>query len=366
MAFKITGKTTLKAFSINDLLKEPSDDELSKYSMQMVVSTADISNHLEIFLRYAKKVDDYICKDYESAALINKLMKEGKINNKTIILLDDNELRDRSYIDLTEYSNIMVPDTYVMWGVKHNNVIGAYTRLYHSGEGYGIHPIKHDDETINEVKRVASMISEFPEDLTDVEKMILVSNYLQMYDQFIEGEESTVGDERYILDQVLENSKLLAEGKAIEKLLETPKTALMNHFGVCSTFAYASTLLLNNPWVHINTKTVAGPGHFWNAVQLDDKLYQVDNSRAISRGKNRMPEALRATKFNTEYLLFGQGTSRLMNHEQIYNETILPTPLRENDFDRNYIDAAVEHLDDTGLVSFEYGDKAFYPSHKLQ
>ena len=366
---KILISRTMKNFTLEEL-KKIKEDELERYSINLVLTIKDIKNNEDLFLQYiVKKGIEIYCKDYESALLVNELVNKGIIKPYEIYLMDDQEQKDRSYIDATVFQNVKlrVPNTYAMWGVKFDDKLWVYQyqlQNYLSSDTFSGY---YDHETLNEVKRIALMISEFPEVLTDVEKIVLVSNYLQKYCQFIEGKESHVGNDIYVLDDAQDENSVNPEN-VTQYVLGDPKTALFNNFGLCRTFADATTLLLNNPFLRIKTRNVRSEypdaAHAWNIVELNGKTYQLDNSRAISRGKYRLPDALKTAGFDYEYVLYGQAYSDEIGHEKMNDRTYLSLPLSIESFDRKYIEAAVEHLKDTDMVNFNYGDKVFYPSHK--
>ena len=366
----IFNKPVKTIFTLPELKSTKVDDEVLRTGLQMILSIDELKDNIDIFIKYSKKVLDYCCKDYESALLLNRLMNDGKIESHNITLMDDNKMQDRSYIDTTIFNNrLIIPDSYLMCGVKYQNTVITYcfTNKARGGYYFDTENIEIDNETIQEAKRIASMIAEFPYPLTDIEKIIIVSNYIQMYNQFIGGLESHVGQEKYVIDSINDNDLFFKKINTNDSIFDKPSTALLRHFGVCRTFAFATTLLLNNPYLKINIKNVKNDigDHIWNVVELNGKLYHLDNSRNISRGKNRMDDALRATKFNIDYLLIGQDTIRQMGHETIADSLVLYSPLSDKDIDRNYIEAAIENLENTGMISFEYGDKAFYSSHKI-
>lgn len=357
----------LKNFTLEEL-KQLEEEEIKKYAIKLVLTIQDIKNNEDLFLEYiVKKGIAIYCKDYESALLVNELVNKGIIKPYEIYLMDDQEQKDRSYIDATVFKNVTlrVPNTYAMWGVKFDDKLWVYqyqlqNDLTNETEFSGY----YDHETLKEVERIALMISEFPEVLTDVEKIILVSNYLQKYCQFIEGKESHVGNDIYVLDDVQDENSVNPKN-VTQIVLGDSKTALFNNFGVCRTFADATTLLLNNPYLRIKTRNVRSEyPHVWNVVELNGKTYQLDNSRAISRGKYRLPDALKTAGFDYEYVLYGQAYSDEIGHEKMNDRTYLSLPLSIESFDRRYIEAAVEHLKDTDMVNFNYGDKVFYRSHK--
>lgn len=328
-------------------LKNMSDLDILNKCSGIIVNKKSILEDTNLFISLSKitRINNIIASDYESALIINELKNKNLITKDSIYLLDDMELKDRSYIDTTLFKNInlVIPNTYVMWNVKYDEKVYAYQYLYKNNlPGSDVFSGYYDKETITEINRIASMIKDFSSNLTDVEKIILVSNYLQMYGEYKNIDNNT---------------------KLTEEELGNPKTLLLNNIGVCRTFSDATTLLLNNPYLRLNVRNVhsdlntKGEIHVWNTVLLDDKLYQIDNSRAVSRGDNKFDNKLKQTKFNIDYLLFGENYSRKINHEKISFNINLKYPLSLENFDKKYIETVIDYLNDTGLVNFNYNSK---------
>ncbi len=359
MALKILNEK--KPYELKELY-QMNDQEIRNSCNGVYCDKETIEKDLGTFIKTILLLDDpdFIkCRDYESALMVNEVFKK---NNKKvpIYLIDDQEQKDRSYIDVTQFDNLIIPPSYVMWGVKFNDSVNVSDYTDALGDPKSDQGIitTYDRELISEVKRLASMIREFEPNLTDTEKVILVSNYLQKYFQYIDGKkDSYVKDEAFVL-----NDLDSLPYQATEQDISNPKTALFNNFGVCRTFAAVTTLLCNNPYLNLNVRSVRVGDHAWNVINLDGLLYNIDNTRAITRSEGRMEQALKTTKFSKDYLLFGQDTSNNFNHEPL--KSYANREISKMDFDRNYIDAAIEHLQDTGLVDFEYGDRLPYGQHK--
>ena len=316
-----------------DELKDMTREDIINRCSDIIVDKNSLMNNMKLFLDCAKliRINSILASDYESVIILDDIKEKGLFNRDKVYLLDDYEQKDRSYIDITKLNNIrlIVPNTYAMWNIKFNDKLYCYQYLYNNKgiendtfSGY------YDKETLIEAERIALMIKDFGENLTDVEKIILISNYLQKYCRYKDDKEM--------------DSKELGD----------PKTALFEWFGICRTFADATTLLSNNPYLNLKVRNVRSekhPVHAWNIIEIDGIYYQIDNSRAISNGLYLDEKELRANKFNKEYILFGSN----IKHEEIVRG-LRPNNLSENGYDKRYIEAAIEYLDDTNLVDFDY------------
>ena len=324
-----------RPYSLNELKDMSKEDILNRCS-DIIVDKNSLMNNMKLFLEYSKiiRIRNILSLDYESSIILDDLNKKGLFNRDQVFLIDDYKQIDRSYIDITKLKNIrlVVPNTYAMWEIKFNDKLYCYQYLYNNKaiendtfSGY------YDKETLLEVERISLMIKDFDDNLTDVEKIILVSNYLQKYCQY-------------------------KDDKSIsEKELGDSKTALFKGIGICRTFADATTLLSNNPYLNLKVRNVRSekqPIHVWNIIELNGISYQIDNSRAISNGEYTDKSLLRTDKFNKEYLLFGEN----IKHEEIIRG-LRPLNLSKDGFDKNYIDAAIEYLDNTNLVDFDYSNR---------
>ena len=172
-------------------LTQLSDNEIKEKCYAIIVNINSINENLELFRRCIDKVGitNFFCQDYESALLIDKYFKKYKKEDGKVAeigLIDDDKMIDRSYIDITQFDNITIPCTYVMWGVKYDDKIKISRNTTSEGvpSNGASYTYYYDRETLSECERLASMISEFPEPLTDVEKVIIISNYMQKYFHF--------------------------------------------------------------------------------------------------------------------------------------------------------------------------------------
>lgn len=343
-------------------LKELKDLDISDAKSISLLLDKSSLNDIDFIVDCINKgiVFNFYSYDYDVCEKINnKLQEHGFSFNYD--LLDDGKLIDRSYIDVRKFAMLRVPNTYAMWNVKFDDKLYvtqygpsffSYRRSNDTFCGY------YDKKTLYEIERIASMISSLSKDLTDIEKVVLVSNYVQKYFQFIKIGESHVNDEVYVL-----NNYNAYPNTIDEITLGNASTALFEGFGVCRTFADVTTLLSNNPYLKLNIISVSSGDHAWNVINLNGKYYEIDNTRCITRGENRMREALKATKFNSEYILFGRKTSDRVAHEKA--NSFDNSKIEEDDFDRDYLSTVLDFLEEKYDIGFSYSDDLLsYPTHK--
>lgn len=124
--------------------------------------------------------------DYSLLKEVNEIVDRDK--TITLKLIDDYDNKDRSYIDIESFENtsLEIPLSYAFWvqtskDLNVNDRISA-ENLYPSAQT-GLSPIK-----INDLKRIREEIYKLAEKckgLDDVEKIIMVSDYLQNRVQYI-------------------------------------------------------------------------------------------------------------------------------------------------------------------------------------
>lgn len=277
----------------------------------------DMSKLIELI--HTQKITIW-CLDYNSVIFLDNILKE-KVPNQ-ISLVDDGLRIPRDYIDLTKLKNIKVriPLTYLMWGVKFNNVIDTYSsRTSIPGEIYEADYSNNNTTlTLEDLKRIKvtlqNLASHNPKDT--IEKVYLVSDYIQSKTQFIEGHESVSTRGTFLTPSYPELNPGLVE------------TVNNLGYGVCVGITNLSTMLLNNPTLYTETESVFGCSHAWNKVLIDGKYYYFDTTWNITRSTNPSESSLITLSFQRKYLLFGTKTAKSIGHHEqqslsIYNNGVM-------------------------------------------
>ena len=277
----------------------------------------DMSKFIELI--HTQKITIW-CLDYNSVIFLDNILKE-KVPNQ-ISLVDDGLRIPRDYIDLTKLKNIKVriPLTYLMWGVKFNNVIDTYSsRTSIPGEIYEVDYSNNNTTlTLEDLKRIKvtlqNLASHNPKDT--IEKVYLVSDYIQSKTQFIEGHESVSTRGTFVNPSYPELNPGLVE------------TVNNLGYGVCVGITNLSTMLLNNPTLYTETESVFGCNHAWNKVLIDGKYYYFDTTWNITRSTNPSESSLITLSFQRKYLLFGTKTAKSIGHHEqqslsIYNNGVM-------------------------------------------
>lgn len=343
---KIRGQYKISDKNLIEIMNNNPGKSFSKLIIDVRLDSLDISLVVKLLNEAS-----CICYNYEDVLYINELVKRGLIKIGSIYLEDDLEMKDRSYIDFSEISSLrlLIPENYYMWGVK--NIDASKSNI--------------TQKTIDEVRRIVSMFSEFPEKLTDVEKIIILVNYVQNYCEYIDSKIDILNrtSEQF---ELKENPK--DEREVIKKLCHlgfwqvgtTIDEPLFENYATCTGFAKLMVLLLNNPFIKIRSQVINGDGHAWNLVLLNDKLYNLDVTRSITYSPYRAKNNLKTLKFNEGYILVGTDFLEKDGHEKRTSKLLYPYEESKEDFDHDYINTAIEYLKNTGLVQFEYDNNSMY------
>lgn len=302
----------------------------------------------------------FYCDSFETVLRLD----EHNLLHKTsdVYLIDDLENKDRSYIDTRLFKNnfhFIIPVSYVMWNVNFKDKIkySSFMLSINKGDEYGEYLVNKreinndffDHETILEVKRIAEMMNQVNNgNLSDIEKVLILSSFFQANMQYVLKHSTTVQGETFVVE---------ATEKELEnKTVGSAETPLFDYYGICRSFADLTTLLGNNPYLNLDLRNVSGfndhASHAWNYIIIDGKCYYIDNTRAISRNAYRHPEALKAQGFDTKYLLFGQDDAEALEHEKI--KTHMKQSLNKESIDRGLIEAMLENFWNNELLAFDY------------
>lgn len=295
------------------------------------------------------KISQINCLDYESALFLESHLEE----DVALALVDDYENKDRSYIDTTKFvrHRVYVPLSYFMWDIVFQD--SCNIRCMRLDENDTMASINGDNilyrKILEELKKIIEDID--AKELTDLDKCILVSNYLQSKVQYVGEGGKAYADKVYVVDACEEDT--------IPSKVGSISSVIQENYGLCIAIANATTLLLNNPVFNVNVRSVYGSSHAWNVVVLDGRKYYMDNTWAITRNSNRVSGALKATSFSDNYLLFGDDKAKKIGQHD--SKTYLNGDLASSDFSRAEIQKRVRAL--KPKHKFDYPSTLRFKSH---
>lgn len=293
-------------------------------------------------------------KDFKVAAYFETVLKAFQVK-KGFNLLNDYEMKSRGDIDFSHmtYGEVRVPFDYMVH--MPNSNVYEYTN-HETSEGNCI--LAGLSDTQRNYQELPNMINSIideifdglpMEELNEIDKSVLVANWIQKKMQFVDGKESKVQGKKYICNEFTAQN-----GSKFDML-----TAIKHNYGVCTAFSKLSVALLNNPRVNCQCHLVYSKtgGHTYFVQVIDGKQYVVDNTWGITRNPDKMGEALKAKSFSNEYLLI--GNDKLNESEDIRTHHISygchEYKIEDKGIGRDVIQKSVEKLKGLG-VEFSYDD----------
>ena len=354
---------TNKAYKLSELIGK-SEDFILNSCLDIFVDNVDIlkANFEEfkriISIKSSKSSVDVYCSDYESLLFLEK----NPIDNKLYYhLVDDGLNKDRSYIDLDRFERITfkIPLIYTLWGVKSSKDIDVNCFRFINDLGDKSFSLNGNEsislENLRRFKELALKLKEKVSNGTDIEKCLVVSDYIQDHVQFVQDRDTKAQDGIYHVDY---------QGKEVtHKIVSSAETIINESFGICMAFSNATSLLLNNPIMNVDIRSVSGGSHAWNVVTIPEGTYFIDNSWAVTRNPNRVDNALKATKFTNAYLLFGSKTASLVG-QHVPNSYLFNKQLEEDDFDREKLSQIEKNMGPS--LKLVYDNKLIFPSSKIE
>lgn len=286
-----------------------------------------------------------ICSDnYETLLFIERNLSEK--STAILSLVDDSKMKNRSYINAKDFTKctLEIPVTYLLWGA---NILDKQPISLYTSKN-GLFATSSNDvkfimsENVKKIKEIASQLGEKWYKLSDVQKTILLSDYLQSKVQYIAQDNcSAARDGVYITDSLGMPTTNCA--------VSSPSTTILKNYGLCCGITAASTMLGKSPDVKLDITSAFGTGHCWNIVSIDGKYYYVDNTWSITRNPDRFEESLKARSFTSNYILFGSKTAQeLGNHDANY--TYLPK-MELDDFSRSELHEAKKKVRTYGVFT---------------
>ncbi len=321
--------------------------------LSIIISKDDLDLDMSKLLEFIQKGVTIKCLDYDSLMFVDGLLDE-KVGNK-VFLVDDGLKKSREDIDLTKLKNInaIVPLTYLLWGLKFNGTVDTYCfKFVNPNTGDFNYASSNGNENLSlenlkKIKETILMLSK-QNPKTDLDKVLLVSDFIQSKTQYVFDVESESGRGVFVTPDFQEYKDLYKRTGLIETLNN-------EQYGLCMGIANYSTVLLNNALFDTEAESVFGSSHAWNKVLIDGKYYYFDNTWNITRSDDYHEDGLITLSFQKKYMLFGTKTADSIGHHQaqslsVYNNGVMS----EEDYNR-VMDYASK---------FSYNQKPVYKSYK--
>ena len=294
------------------------------------------------------------------AFALKDVLKEGKV---TIVYDGKNEEQLDEHI--TNCKNlgcrVNVPMESVMWLPTQTleKVDGIFIEMYTD--------VTHEDKVLKGIqdeqirKQIDAIISELLDkaqtagiQLTDLDKVVYVSNYIQTHFQFCSGIISSVKGKKFeVKKEEFSKRNIMVDSKGETNESADFQTLLNYGFGHCQAFSKLTMLLLNNPKMNVDCKVsrTGKNGHVFNLLSLNGKRYILDNAWCITRSPNRHKSYLRSKAFSDCFLLVGAETIKGVDHHNYEKDG----EIEQEDFPREEIQKSVKKLQSLG-IDFEYNE----------
>lgn len=334
------------------------EEDIRRCVYTITVDYQTLTDYFDDFLKIIKILKEegttvINCESYECIKYLNQNYKDRF--PMIINVLDDYQNKDRSDINLKELDKtiITVPIAHIMWGIDFdklvyiNSVTVDKNAIYYNGNK------ELSLEDLKKIKEVVETLKE--ENLTEAQKLLVVAAYLQRNVQYVDNTPSIEIDGiTYTLDDTSLTSEILDQEVGLVE------TVINKHYGLCMGISNAATILLNNPQMNIDARTIVNKSHAWNIVKIDGKYYYSDNTWAITRNPNQVENAILSSSFNSEFLLFGQRDIEAMKG---HSHILSTNPNLKNVSYGNYrLEKVIKKSKQ--LVSGHYSKKPVLSMHK--
>lgn len=345
-----------KIYDFTQLICMTKEDIQKRIDCNLYIENFDLlKNNFDSFLWILKncEIKSVCSRDFQCLKYIEENLKD--YSNIKLSLMDDFQNYDRSYLDLNQFEKckIEIPLCYTLWNpsLQENQLVSLGHHEYNLNAVYFNFWENISLENLKKIREIIERIALKYSNLSDLEKAILISNYLQNSVQYVdENNISEASDGVYITD---------SKGMPVtNRDVSSPEVILLHGYGKCAGIAAATTLLSNNPLINLNVRPIRNGSHAWNIIEINGKYYYIDNTWNITRNPDRFYESLKAKSFSSRYLFFGQETADLIGHHTPY---ILHQDIATDDFDRNQVLDYTRKL--TKSISFDNYDKPVFESH---
>ena len=252
-----------------------SEIDVSKISDSNYILLDDsIYDSFDKFIKicHRNKLVSFMSPDFDRVRFINSSVSDHIFN--PISLIDDGEMRDRSYIkkkDYFKFSRFGVPLSYTMWNPEFDSYIYTYFASKNNGEPCDL-PYVDKVFWRKTLEQIHSDLDDL-DDLGEFKNIYEVSDYIQGNIQYVGDNEVRIGDYDYVFSDSPTHKVVIDASKV--------GTVLDDRYGTCTGISAYTMLLLNNPKLKVNCRILYNGSHAWNFVYHDGNLYLSDNALNI-------------------------------------------------------------------------------------
>ena len=311
-----------------------SDVDIDKLNESEYILLDDsIYYNLDKFIEicHRNKLISFMSPDFDRVKFINGNVSDHIFN--PISLIDDGEMKDRSYIKKKDYfklSRFGVPLSYTMWDPEFDSYLYTYFASKNNGEPCDLPYVDRVfwRRTLDQAQADLDNL----DDLGELNNVYEVSDYVQDNIQYVGDNEVRIGDYDYVFSDSATHKVVIDASRV--------GTVLDDRYGTCTGISAYTMLLLNNPKLKVNCRILYNGSHAWNFVYHGGNLYLSDNALNIISGD--ISDNLMSRSFNTRYVLFGHD--RELPVHRFFNNNLVGC----EDINDSSLDVPVYH---------EYGER---------
>lgn len=198
----------------------------------------------------------------------------------------------------------------------------------------------------SKVNEIISEISKYP-NLTDLEKVLFVYNYIQSNTRYRAARFKVDGEE-FVDNEILSNG---SEWTSVFN----PYGTLIKKEALCNGIESTIHLILNRPEVNIRCEHVGGYSegmqHIWNMVYIDGTPYHLDATFDILKNENKVPGIFKSQSIATNYFLVGDD--EINKDRQLSNKDYSNCP---QTYPREEVEKSIDKLYNFG-IKFSYMER---------
>lgn len=190
------------------------------------------------------------------------------------------------------------------------------------------------------------------EDLTEIDKIILISNYLQSSVQYCNGKITTANGKKY---------ETAYDGNRED--FSSPNTVIEKNYGNCAAISGAFHILGEKLGLSISRVDVGD--HSYCIYNYNGKIYIIDPTFGCTRNENQVFGAPKAASFSDKYVMIALSDLAHTGHHILTTMLIDDPRLATRELDRNIIIESVKKLKNKG-IEFTYPNKLVISSKEIK
>lgn len=199
------------------------------------------------------------------------------------------------------------------------------------------------------INKFASRVNNI-EDLDELDKIVLASNYIQSSVQYYSGRITEANHKKYEVELDLDSEEHA-----------NPNTVFEKNIGNCNAISGAFVLLARSIGVNELDKVDVGD-HSYCIKKYKDKIFCIDPTWSCSRNENQVDGAPKATSFSDKYVMV--ALNDFTEHHIVDRMLTTDDNLASEKLNREMIQNSVQKLKSKG-VNFDYSNVPVLKSKEI-